>query len=62
MEAAALVYFVCATLSIKQRSKHGHQAAGTKHRSQVIVLLTQKVSQTPLKANLSPNKFLFRPN
>ena len=37
-------------------------AAGTKHRSQVIVLLTQKVSQTPLKANLRPNKFLFRPN
>ena len=28
--------------------------AGTKHRSQVIVLPIQKVSQTPLKANLRP--------
>ena len=34
----------------------------TGHRSQVIVLPIQKVSQTPLKANLRPNKFLFRPN
>ena len=39
------------------------KAAGFFCRSQdVIVLLTQKVSQTPLKANLRPNKFLFRPN
>ena len=38
------------------------QVQNTGHRSQVIVLLTQKVSQTPLKANLRPNKFLFRPN
>ena len=35
------------------------QVQNTGHRSQVIVLLTQKVSQTPLKANLRPNKFLF---
>ena len=30
-------------------------AAGTKHRSQVIVLPIQKVSQTLVKANLGPN-------
>ena len=30
------------------------QVQNTGHRSQVIVLLTQKVSQTPLKANLRP--------
>ena len=36
-----------------QRTMSG--PAGTKHRSQVIVLPIQKVSQTPLKANLRPN-------
>ena len=34
----------------------------TGHRSQVIVLPTQKVSQTLVKANLRPKKILFRPN
>ena len=37
-------------------------AAGFLCRSQVIGLLTQKVSQTLVKANLRPKKFLFRPN
>ena len=34
----------------------------TGHRSQVFVLLTQKVSQTLVKANLRPKQFLFKPN
>ena len=47
---------------LSQLSVFNQQVQNTGHRSQVIVLLTQKVSQTPLKANLRPNKFLFRPN
>ena len=34
----------------------------TGHRSQAIVLLTQKVSQTLVKANLRSKKIMFRPN
>ena len=34
----------------------------TGHRSHVIVLLTQKVSQTLVKAKLRPKKIMFRPN
>ena len=41
-------------------TKHRSQVTG--HRLQVIVLPIRKVSQIPLKANLRPNKFLFRPN
>ena len=40
------------------------KTAGTKHRSQVIVLPIQKVSQTLVKANLRPKNFclgLIRP-
>ena len=33
----------------------GGETAGTKHRSQVIVLPIQKESQTLVKANLRPN-------
>ena len=47
-------------IAIPAGTKHRSQVTG--HRSQVIVLPIQKVSQTPLKANLRPNKFLFRPN
>ena len=39
-------------------------AAGTKHRSQALVLPVQKVSQTLVKANLRPKNFclgLIRP-
>ena len=55
-------------MHVSPTSHHGFEngnfpkPAGTGHRSQVIVLPIQKVSQTPLKANLRPNKFLFRPN
>ena len=37
------------------------KAAGTKHRSQVTVLPIQKLSQTPLKANLRPKQKFVGP-
>ena len=36
-----------------------NEAKCTKHRSQVIVLPVQKVSQTLVKANLRPKNFCF---
>ena len=48
--------------ALKFKSLYMWQVSFAGRRSQVIVLLTQKVSQTLVKANLRPKKFLFRPN
>ena len=40
----------------RTKNQRTHTLAGTKHRSQVIVLPIQKVSQTLVKANLRPKK------
>ena len=54
-------HFHCSVWLKKKKQVSG---AGTKHRSQVIVLPIQKVSQPLVKANLRPKNFclgLIRP-